>query len=392
MNRPPDDEYGSLGDLFGDFDDESPSSDAAEEPSRPAPPAPSPTQSPEARRDELPLPPGLPPEYVEAYRRGYERALRGEDAADAEDAEATIVVDRSQAVSAAARTLAAEGHEPTRPVPTAPETAPAKANGAAPGVTPVGVSGVPVGASLSGSPAPAYSSTGSTKESTDAASRGSAGEQPPMPWRSLAVLGGIALLLVLAAFGLGRLLADDPADPAAADGATSASDSSGEERPAYDGAVQAVAVTGARATCQAGSSVDAAGNPISYEPAKAHDSDLSTAWRCGGSGRGQRLTLTLPEGTSVAEVGLVPGSAKTDPVSGVARYAQNNRITKVRWRFDDGSTFVQRMNGAPGNRRMRTLRVPETQTRTVVLEILRSRSGPRNMVAVSEIRIAAPAE
>ena len=208
-----------------------------------------------------------------------------------------------------------------------------------------------------------------------------------MPWRSLAVLGGIALLLVLAAFGLGRLFAEDPAVPVA-DGSSSSSE---EKSTPYDGTVQAVAVTGSRASCQAPSSVDAAGNPISYEPSRAHDSDLSTAWRCRGSGRGQRLTLTLPQGTSVAEVGLVPGYAKTDPVSGVDRYAQNNRITKVRWRFDDGSTFVQQMNGAPGNRSMRTRRVPETQTGTVVLEILRSRSGPRNMVAVSEIRIASPA-
>jgi hypothetical protein len=94
---------------------------------------------------------------------------------------------------------------------------------------------------------------------------------------------------------------------------------------------------------------------------------------------------------AVAEVGLVPGYAKTDAASGVDRYAENNRITKVRWRFDDGTTHVQTMSGSPGDRSMRTMRVPETSTRRVVLEILASQRGPRNTVAISEIRIGTPA-
>ncbi len=150
-------------------------------------------------------------------------------------------------------------------------------------------------------------------------------------------------------------------------------------------------IAGASATCQTANSIDAAGNPTSYEPAKAFDSDISTAWRCDGSGKGQRFTVQLPSEVTVAEVGLVPGYAKTDPASGVDRYAENNRITKVRWRFDDGTTVVQRMGGDPGNRSMRTIRVPETATRSVVIEILASQPGPRNTVAISEIRVATPA-
>ena len=44
-----------------------------------------------------------------------------------------------------------------------------------------------------------------------------------------------------------------------------------------------VTIAGGTATCQTANSVDAAGNPTSYEPAKAFDSDISTAWRCDGS-------------------------------------------------------------------------------------------------------------
>ncbi len=56
MNRPRDDEYGSLSDLLGGFE-EGDSADSYE--------------------DDLPA--GLPPEYAEAYRRGYERARRGDE-------------------------------------------------------------------------------------------------------------------------------------------------------------------------------------------------------------------------------------------------------------------------------------------------------------------------
>jgi hypothetical protein len=205
----------------------------------------------------------------------------------------------------------------------------------------------------------------------------------------------LALVLILGAFGIGRLFADNAAssDTGADTDAGSESEGSGEEQAAspYKGAVRAVPIADARATCQAGSSVDAAGNPTTYEPARAVDKNLSTAWRCDGSGAGERFTVTLPAETTVAEVGLVPGYAKTDPASGVDRYAENNRITKVRWRFDDGTTFVQKMNGNPADRSMRTRRLPETATSQVVIEILASQPGARNTVAISEIRIATPA-
>lgn len=221
--------------------------------------------------------------------------------------------------------------------------------------------------------------------------------------RAAGVLAALAVLLVAAAFGAGRLVAGGadgagaaaPEDEQGLPGFSESDPPQGrkpdqKQRPPYDGPVSVVGVESSSASCQSPDSVDEAGNPTSYPPAQAHDQDLSTAWRCDGGGVGQRLTLALPPGTTVAEVGLVPGYAKTDPASGVDRYAENNRITRVRWLFDDGTSVVQTMSSAPDDRSMRTMRVPATDSRTLVLEILESVPGARDTVAVSEVRVAAP--
>ncbi|WP_425491715.1 discoidin domain-containing protein [Nocardioides mesophilus] len=153
------------------------------------------------------------------------------------------------------------------------------------------------------------------------------------------------------------------------------------------GITQAAVVAGTSASCEADSSVDAAGNQIAYPPQNAVDQDTTTAWRCDGSGVGQTLTLTLGQGTRIGEVGLIPGYAKTDPRSGVDRYAENNRITRVRWRFDDGSSVEQRLDGTAANRSLQTLRIPVTTSGSVVLEVLDSTPGSRDTMAVSEVRI-----
>lgn len=408
MNRPRDDEYGSLSDLLGGFDED----DAAD--------------SADSYEDDLPA--GLPPEYAEAYRRGYERARRGEEPTVAlEDELAAALASRQGGPdvgqSAAeepdvdrAHVAALEDGEPETGEIDVVQSGDAETDATGEtGATPVGgvVEGDPgAGGPVQGSPRSHAESFG-WHEPTRAIPAGAV--EPPRPsyaqerveregfWDddrrtrpvTLIALAALALLLVLGAFGIGRLFADDAAQdetsPSDTGAETGESGGSQEKPERYAGPVDAVRIAGANATCQTANSVDAAGNPTSYEPAKAFDSDISTAWRCDGSGKGQRFTVQLPSEVVVAEVGLVPGYAKTDPASGVDRYAENNRITKVRWRFDDGTTVVQKMSGNPGNRSMRTIRVPETATRSVVIEILASQPGPRNTVAISEIRVATPA-
>lgn len=215
----------------------------------------------------------------------------------------------------------------------------------------------------------------------------------------VAVVGVLALVLVgwLIARGLGG---DDPAparqsgtadatrsDPTAA---STGGTSSRTGRSAHRGPVEPVAVTSIAATCTLAPGVDAAGRTVDYVAGNATDGDLTTAWRCEGDATGERIVLRLPKGTEVAAVGLVPGYAKTDAASGADRYAENNRITRVRWIFADGVSIEQRFDPAPGRRELQVLRIPPTATDRVVLEILAVQKGSRGATAISEIRLSVP--
>jgi len=176
---------------------------------------------------------------------------------------------------------------------------------------------------------------------------------------------------------------------------SSSSPSSPSEEPSprvYRGKTRAAVVEGASASCETAPSVDSAGNPVSYAPTYAFDQDISTAWRCDGDGVGQSITLSLAGDTRIAELGLVPGYAKTDSTSNADRYAENNRITSVRWTFLDGTSMDQDLDGSATNRALQTTRIPVTTSASVVLEVLASTPGPRDTIAVSDIRIGAVAE
>ncbi|HET6624920.1 MAG TPA: hypothetical protein VFG63_00890 [Nocardioidaceae bacterium] len=299
------------------------------------------------------LPPDLPPEYAEAYRRGYQRAYeQGASEAEAE------------------QTARLESFDWLRE----PEDSPAPPRSLAPSRKPTRA------------PAPTPAEAEDRRRKLLA----------PL------VLIGLALVLILAAYGLGRVFSSEVGDTGSSsepDGVVlgedsgSASSQGGEssgpktEQKKYDGQVAPVAIGGATASCQSDSSVDAAGHEVSYDPSNMFDGDRSTAWRCDGSGVGQKVTFTLPEETTIGEVGMVPGYAKTDRKSGADRYAENNRITRARWTFSDGSSVVQRLNGASGNRSMQTVRIPKTASDRVVVEILGTTRGPRNTVAISEVTL-----
>ena len=145
-----------------------------------------------------------------------------------------------------------------------------------------------------------------------------------------------------------------------------------------------VAVT---ATCTSAPGVDSAGKKVDYEAGNTTDHDPSTAWRCDGEALGTVLTVTLPADTEVGQVGLIPGYAKTDAKSGADRYAENNRITKVRWTLADGTFVVQKLDPSPDKRDVQLLRVPKTATGTVTLEILAVDRGSRNTTAISELEV-----
>ena len=114
--------------------------------------------------------------------------------------------------------------------------------------------------------------------------------------------------------------------------------------------------TQVRAGCQAPQSTDGAGQPVDYAPEQMSDGQMDTAWRCNGDGVGQVLTFSFPAGTTIAEVGLVNGYAKVDPATGVKRYGEYRRITKVTWTFADGTSVEQSLKD--GVKTVQKLSVP----------------------------------
>jgi hypothetical protein len=212
-----------------------------------------------------------------------------------------------------------------------------------------------------------------------------------------ALLGVLVLALIVGAYGVGKLFSGsvDPSGTTPDDRLQMPSDSPGTSNPVrplqgepWDGDVTPLTGVHADSSCVLAPGTDAAGRTVSYNPGRALDGDFTTAWRCAGSGLGVTLRLFLESGARLAELGLVPGYAKTDPKSHVDRYAENNRITKIRWTFADGRSVVQRLNGSAKNRKMQTLRIPPVQTDSVTLEVLSSAPGPRNTIAISEIELA----
>lgn len=225
-------------------------------------------------------------------------------------------------------------------------------------------------------------------------------------WFLPVVVGASALVLVVAAYGVGLAVSGDDApedagtvSPSAAHSTTPHRDASAGVTPtrsepstppgSWEGAVTAVAVDAISADCTAPPSNDSAGRRVTYVPENAIDDKPQSAWRCAGTAVGQKLTLRIRDGAEIAEVGLIPGYAKTDPESGVDRYAENNRITRVRWTIGDDVTVVQRLDADPSSRAVQLVRVPRTDADTITLEILAVKRGPRNTTAISEIQVAA---
>jgi len=247
-----------------------------------------------------------------------------------------------------------------------------------------------------------------------------AADEHPRERRVLVVLGvvGVSVALVLGAFFVGRVLAGEDAT---AEDATAAGDASGEATdggngggdggqagsagsaahasttaggrltgPAYRGPVDPVPVGATHAGCRAPSGVDSAGNRVTYPARNMLDGAASTAWRCVGDGRGVTLTFSLPRPRRIAQVGLVPGYAKTDPYSGADRYAENRRISRVRWSFGGGAWVEQTFRTGRFDRAMQTMRIPPVRTRRVTVTIEDSVPGSRNTVAVSTVNLGSP--
>jgi hypothetical protein len=211
----------------------------------------------------------------------------------------------------------------------------------------------------------------------------------PVGWLLLAA--GIVLVAVVGGILLFTGGEDEP-DVAGTSGASQSSDDAGpgEEKPSRSTDPDDLAPhTSVEGPERMPPGRDLHGNPVRYPARNMLDDDPETAYRMPGDASGATLTFTLPQATTIDEVGLVNGYAKMDTRGGstVDWYPRNRRILEVEWVFDDGTTLAQELDDDPD---LQTIAVDDVQTTTIQLRIIEvSRPGPqgRNSTAVSDILI-----
>lgn len=213
------------------------------------------------------------------------------------------------------------------------------------------------------------------------------------PSRSAARIPVIILIVLLLCLTVGAVagmvLLLQPDSRAAAPGFGESASSEGPARAPG----RSVTPTQVKVGCQAPQTTDDGGRPVYYAPGQMFDAKPNTAWRCNGDGVGQVISFTLPEQTTISEVGLVNGYSKVDPASGAKRYGEYRRITEVTWTFANGSTFKQSLQD--GVTTLQKLSIPPEPGDTVALTIKAS-SQPgstargRNAVLISEVSFSQP--
>ncbi|HEX2850837.1 MAG TPA: alpha-(1-_3)-arabinofuranosyltransferase family protein, partial [Acidimicrobiales bacterium] len=115
------------------------------------------------------------------------------------------------------------------------------------------------------------------------------------------------------------------------------------------------------------------GNPVSYtaedRPANALDGDVSTAWRVGAFApvAGEKLRIDLAHPVTAGSVHLV------QPLTG----ARNRWITRLRLRFDDGSTTDVALDDSSRTPDGQTVTFPSRRFSRLELEILADNVGRR---------------
>jgi Protein kinase domain len=138
------------------------------------------------------------------------------------------------------------------------------------------------------------------------------------------------------------------------------------------------------ATQTAPSSTDAAGNPVTYVPANVIDGDVQTAWRTPGDGHDQSVTLIFDNPIDVVRVGLIPGYAKTDPLTGANRFLQDRIIDAVAYRIPGLPSTTQTFKPLPVPQ---FVRLSATTSRITVKILKTTASGGLDYAAISEIYV-----
>jgi hypothetical protein len=137
-------------------------------------------------------------------------------------------------------------------------------------------------------------------------------------------------------------------------------------------------------TSSAPDSQDESGTVTTFGAVNLLDGNPATAWRTEGDASGQLITVTFPAPIKVTAVGLLPGYAKVDPVSGADRFTENRRVLAVRWTAADGSNLDQTFAETP---EMQWLS-GSVVTSTLTVQILQtSAPGDRDYTAISDLEV-----
>ena len=230
-----------------------------------------------------------------------------------------------------------------------------------------------------------------------------------VPWAA-----GAAVMLLVAVLGAWLLLSGDDDSPEATDATASdtadasqepsetaetqpsneptADESSGSGEGGGKGKPEDISRTAsASASKTAPPNQDVSGNMVRYQASNMLDGVPETTWRMAGDGTGETLTFQLAGPTTITEVAMINGYAKTSKDGGrtLDWYNGNRRVQEVEWRFDDGSTVTQNLENT---RNLQSLKVPKVTTQTVearIVKVSKPGSGPagRNYTAVSEVSL-----
>ncbi|WP_156042323.1 NADase-type glycan-binding domain-containing protein [Rhodococcus sp. UNC363MFTsu5.1] len=228
----------------------------------------------------------------------------------------------------------------------------------------------------------------------------------PLSWKGwLGIIAAVTAAVVLLAGGgflLNWTLARDTDGEATADEGVTVGIALGAGGDDADGGGNRTPITptGAVPTCAAyPPAVDSTGRKNSYEAPNATDGDVTTAWRCGGT-KGQVLSVSFACKLDLTSVGIDPGYDKKD-VDGSDRFAQNRKVTKVTWAFDDGTSVAQEVRPERGIQALEVDKAAKTVTMTInetvegqpVKNAAGQESAPFNDVtSVSEVRFTGRAD
>ncbi len=236
--------------------------------------------------------------------------------------------------------------------------------------------------------------------------------EPTPPRRSpgaglwIGAAAGLVLVLVLGAFLLLNGGGGDDQPTAASTPlipkpqhtttpASSAPTSSAPSTPASSApagsSAEVAGLAQASAPAHAPAGIDFSGQPVTFVAPNMVDGVVETCWRTPGDATGMVLTFRLDRATTLSQVGLINGYAKTAVSNGRTYdwYQGDRRVLSVDWTFDDGTTVSQTLSET---RDMQTKTISPVTTSTVqvrITSVSEPGRGPaaRNDTAISEVSL-----